>query len=139
LWAIGAAPVPVAPPFQLRDRSAFLKNLSETAARLNARFLCVSADLPEPVARPLRVLTTAAFDDEAVTATESGMPDPDNLAGTAFLQLTSGSTQRSRGVVIRHDRLMLHMAAMSAALPTHSESVAVSWLPLHHDMGLVRF
>src|SRR5438270_698922 len=29
------------------------------------------------------------------------------------------------------------MACMSAALPSHSESVAMSWLPLHHDMGLM--
>jgi acyl-CoA synthetase (AMP-forming)/AMP-acid ligase II len=65
------------------------------------------------------------------------MPEPDALTGTAFIQLTSGSTRRPRGVMIRHDRLMLHMQAMSTALPSHSDSVAVSWLPLHHDMGLV--
>jgi acyl-CoA synthetase (AMP-forming)/AMP-acid ligase II len=39
--------------------------------------------------------------------------------------------------VVTHERLMLHMAAMSSRLPSHAASVAVSWLPLYHDMGLV--
>jgi acyl-CoA synthetase (AMP-forming)/AMP-acid ligase II len=67
----------------------------------------------------------------------SGLPDPDTLAGTAFLQLTSGSTRRPRGVVVPHDRLMRHLQAMSESLPSAGDAVAVSWLPLHHDMGLL--
>jgi acyl-CoA synthetase (AMP-forming)/AMP-acid ligase II len=55
----------------------------------------------------------------------------------AFIQLTSGSTGQPRGVVVTHAGLQRHLAAISEALPSHPGSVAVSWLPLHHDMGLV--
>jgi acyl-CoA synthetase (AMP-forming)/AMP-acid ligase II len=136
LWALGAVPVPVGVPFQRKDRDVFLQHVAETAGRMDARFLCVSGEEPEAERGPLRIVNAAAFDG-CPGDSDAGMPDPDAHTGAAFIQLTSGSTRRPRGVVIRHDRLMLHMRAMSTALPSHAESVAVSWLPLHHDMGLV--
>ncbi|WP_234023533.1 AMP-binding protein [Sorangium cellulosum] len=66
------------------------------------------------------------------------LPDPDAAPGPALIQLTSGSTGHPRGVVIPHERLMLHLAAMSERLPVRGEGAGgVSWLPLHHDMGLL--
>jgi acyl-CoA synthetase (AMP-forming)/AMP-acid ligase II len=41
-------------------------------------------------------------------------------------------------VVVGHDELLLHMESMSRALPVAREGMTgVSWLPLHHDMGLI--
>src|SRR5262249_38941001 len=57
--------------------------------------------------------------------------------GVAYIQLTSGSTGKPRAIAVPHERLLRHIASMSAALPSRPELVAVSWLPLHHDMGLV--
>ena len=58
----------------------------------------------------------------------------------AFVQYTSGSTQRPKGIVITYDNLVANLSAMRAALGhPGDEHVYVSWLPLYHDMGLVGF
>ncbi|MEM9293783.1 MAG: AMP-binding protein [Acidobacteriota bacterium] len=63
---------------------------------------------------------------------------------TAFLQLTSGSTGRPRAVRISHRAALHNGLASSEAIGAPYGSAAhrwadsmVSWLPLHHDMGLV--
>jgi acyl-CoA synthetase (AMP-forming)/AMP-acid ligase II len=55
----------------------------------------------------------------------------------AFLQYTSGSTSRPRGVLVSHGALTHNEAAIGAAFGVCPDSVVVSWLPLHHDMGLI--
>jgi 8-amino-7-oxononanoate synthase len=59
---------------------------------------------------------------------------PDDLC---HLQLTSGSTSSKRAVAVTNGNVMANCAAMSQALAFDNNSVIVSWLPLHHDMGLV--
>lgn len=57
---------------------------------------------------------------------------------TALLQLTSGSTAEPKAVRITHGNLYSNMRAMiSSAELDASRDVAVSWLPLFHDMGMV--
>lgn len=56
---------------------------------------------------------------------------------TAYLQFTSGSSGAPRGVVLSHRNVLENLASIKRAF-NHSEStVTLSWLPLHHDMGLV--
>jgi acyl-CoA synthetase (AMP-forming)/AMP-acid ligase II len=65
-------------------------------------------------------------------AEENAAPDE-----IALLQYTSGSTSRPRGVMVTH-RNLLHNLASSASLAAHGPaSVAVTWLPVNHDMGLI--
>lgn len=55
----------------------------------------------------------------------------------AFLQYTSGSTSRPRGVRVTHEMID---ASCRQAVHTYRETpedVAVSWVPLYHDMGLL--
>ncbi|MEV6230121.1 amino acid adenylation domain-containing protein [Saccharopolyspora shandongensis] len=56
---------------------------------------------------------------------------------TAFLQYTSGSTRSPRGVVVSHGGLMCNEAAIRESFGVTRDSTIVSWLPLHHDMGLI--
>lgn len=57
----------------------------------------------------------------------------------SHLQYTSGSTSRPRGVMISHGNLIHNAAVLSKAFEWTRQTVPVSWLPLHHDMGLVGF
>jgi fatty-acyl-CoA synthase len=137
-WACGAVPVQVGLPFRLTDAGAFIAGLLETARRLDARALVLSRSLVAfaPPGASIQVLVAEDLLDEA-----TDLDDPCIVGSggerTALIQLTSGSTGHPRGVVISHGRLMRHLDCISRVLPSHEGSEAVSWLPLHHDMGLV--
>jgi len=137
LWLLGAVPVQVGLPFRLTDVSAFIRQLEATARHVDSKMLLLSKMLvPEPPANDVFKVVSVG-DKELTPYNGSDLRDPDDIAGPAFIQLTSGSTSHPKGVVIPHERLMTHMASMSVALPSNTESVGVTWLPLYHDMGLI--
>ena len=55
----------------------------------------------------------------------------------AFLQYTSGSTASPRGVMISHGNLVHNLEHLRQAFDNKEGATGVSWLPLHHDMGLI--
>ncbi|MEC3978423.1 fatty acyl-AMP ligase [Amycolatopsis sp. H20-H5] len=56
----------------------------------------------------------------------------------AYLQYTSGSTRAPAGVMITHGNVVANARQAAEAYGfVPGEAVAVSWLPLFHDMGLV--
>jgi acyl-CoA synthetase (AMP-forming)/AMP-acid ligase II len=135
LWTVGAVPIAVGLPFALTDPAAFLDRLDRTAEQLGAQTLLIPAALARSGGGSgVRRLCVEPL--LAVTPT-APLFDPENAPGPAFLQLTSGSTGQPRAIAVPHDRLLRHLAAMSSALPSGPQATAVSWLPLHHDMGLL--
>lgn len=52
-----------------------------------------------------------------------------------FLQYTSGSTSQPKGVMVSHENI-LHNRAL---VVDHDNLVGVTWLPQHHDMGLIGY
>ncbi|RLU03559.1 MAG: amino acid adenylation domain-containing protein, partial [Ketobacter sp.] len=96
------------------------------------------------IAEPLFAETEGLSDLEFLTvdldqggSVESWQPPeitPDTLA---FLQYTSGSTGNPKGVMVSHGNLIYNETMITAAFKSHSEDVAVSWLPMFHDMGLI--
>lgn len=59
---------------------------------------------------------------------------PDDIA---FIQYTSGSTAGPKGVVITHQNVLHNSMAIKRAFQCVRNDIGVSWLPLHHDMGLI--
>ncbi len=64
---------------------------------------------------------------------------PPSLDDLAFVQFTSGSTSSPKGVALTHRNLAANVASVNGrqGLDTGPGDVAVTWLPLYHDMGLV--
>ncbi len=82
----------------------------------------------------LSALTVLVTDDLAPLAAWSAplvLPD-----APAVIQYTSGSTAAPRGVVLTHENLVANAAAIHGAFGVE-ETRGVSWLPVHHDMGLL--
>lgn len=77
--------------------------------------------------------------DPATLDFDSGRAAPDVAApDVALVQFTSGSTGAPKGVVLRSDTLASHAVAVNEGTGfNRTGEIAVSWLPLYHDMGLI--
>jgi len=60
--------------------------------------------------------------------------NPDDIA---YIQLTSASTGKNKGVAITHKNVFYNVVGMTQASKLSSSEIGCSWLPLYHDMGLV--
>lgn len=56
----------------------------------------------------------------------------------AFLQYTSGSTGVPKGVMVSHHNLLQNSKEIRQRNQLTPDSLSVSWLPVFHDMGLVK-
>ena len=87
------------------------------------------------------VLASGGIEGLAVDRTDLGAgPDGPRQAdpqAPALMQFTSGSTGAPRGVILSHANLATNCAAIVEAYGLGPETRGFSWLPLHHDMGLV--
>lgn len=68
---------------------------------------------------------------------EHKFPDIKLLAETpAIYQFTSGSSSTPKGVIIKHENIIANCSQTKHA-GYDERSTFVSWLPCHHDMGLI--
>ncbi len=73
-------------------------------------------------------------DNEGLTYDAQESESSDSLA---FLQYTSGSTARPRGVRVTHRNLFHNVKLIAHTLGATPDTVGISWLPMYHDMGLI--
>ncbi|MGH3958569.1 fatty acyl-AMP ligase, partial [Mycobacterium sp.] len=139
---IGVIAVPVSPPLPMAFEAglaklSFIARDSQAKAVLstkefeyNYRMLLghgQSAPAWPHAARP-PVLPWFATDG---TQDFGGAPVPDTPGEVLFLQYTSGSTSDPKGVIVSHANVIANCPDFNGG------EVAVSWLPQHHDMGLI--
>jgi len=70
-------------------------------------------------------------------AAEAGAVSRGDGSTPAFIQYTSGSTGTPKGVVVTHGNVLANCRAIRDATGYRRSDRMVSWLPLHHDMGLI--
>jgi fatty-acyl-CoA synthase len=139
----GVIPVPIYPPMALGALQTYLDNTRHIVAKSGARALVTSAKIK----RLLGTVQASCPALEQVVAIEgireSGeplKPEKITLEDVAFLQFTSGSTSRPKGVTLTHANLAANVKCiMEDGLRMGPDDVGVSWLPLYHDMGLIGF
>jgi len=134
----GALAVPVPPQWQMRGRN----RSAAIAANANAR-LALAADpddadklqaVTAETGLPMQVVATSDL-LEAEPLERTAGPAADRIA---FIQYTSGSTSHPKGIAVTHANIMANEAMIAEAFGNKDDSVVVlSWLPLHHDMGLI--
>jgi acyl-CoA synthetase (AMP-forming)/AMP-acid ligase II/acyl carrier protein len=66
----------------------------------------------------------------------SGITEP-SFHEISFIQYTSGSTGKPKGVVVSAKNLWHNQQLISETFGCNESSVILSWLPFHHDMGLI--
>ena len=86
------------------------------------------------VFKQLSWLATDLIPDSTATAWSDPGAERDTLA---FLQYTSGSTAAPKGVMVSHGNLLHNLGYLDFLAENDDTSVAVSWLPVIHDMGLI--
>lgn len=147
LFLHGAVPVPIAPAnavpakheFHTRVRNVAKGRKMILADRESAGVLADMCPNLEAKVVDYQALAVSAFqgDDAAQTPNDISIPDV-SYEDDAFIQFTSGSTRAPKGIIISHANILESTRMMAQVLEFDPKcDVIGSWLPFHHDMGLV--
>ncbi len=142
----GFVPVPMYPQATFKSVDAYVDILAHILEAADARaVVCMeqNRDVIEKLTlRPEMNGREILFAPEAFAGSPPPFARPrvrpDDLC---FLQFTSGSTNKPKGVMVTHANLVANASAFLGpqGLARTSDDVGVSWLPLFHDMGLIGF
>ncbi len=140
----GIIPVPIYPPTGLGKLAGYLDNTLHIVERSGSKVLVTSSDIRRllgTVQSRAPELTQVSDVETLKGLREELRPEKIALDDVCFLQFTSGSTSRPKGVVLTHENLAENVhAIMDIGLRVrNSVDSGVSWLPLYHDMGLIGF
>ena len=136
--AAGATACSVAPPFAFQRTDDYLQHAGHLISTAGPALVVCDAeslDVVRTVCAAVGAPRPVLFDDlvrgAPMTVTAAAPPD------VALLQFTSGSSGAARGVPVRYEALQANVTAMRRWLDWGPESPGLTWLPVHHDLGLI--
>ncbi len=139
---MGLVPVPMAAPTVSHKIENYLTNIrsilgaAEVKAVIMPLFLkqIIQAE-PSPESLGFRLLDFESLSSDGdIDLTPVDLKPED----TCFIQFTSGSSGRPKGVVINYGNLAANsFVIMREGIDIQPQDIGVSWLPMYHDMGLV--
>lgn len=145
----GIVPVPISPQLSFKNIETYHDTVAHITNASGAALLLTTTSTRQYVdpivARAPRLRGVVTVDElapgdagEAQQGRVDVKVEPTDLA---FLQFTSGSTSRPKGVMVTHRNLAWNSESfMVHGLGKDSSfDKGVTWLPLFHDMGLIGF
>ena len=136
----GAVPVALPQPRRLGSRSDYTRAASAMIRACGARLTLASERAKGAIPADAADLGVLALRELERRSCE---PVPIAPADLAIVQFTSGTTDAPKPIGLTHEQILSNVRVLEAELLkdypegdglTH---LAVSWLPLYHDMGLV--
>jgi acyl-CoA synthetase (AMP-forming)/AMP-acid ligase II len=136
-FAAGLTACSIAPSFAFRRADEYERRLGEMLRAARPALVVCDADSAASVRRAAEAVgvpVPVLFED--LIAGVSPASAPEREPG-GLLQFTSGSSGAPRGVLIPPASLQANVTAMRRWLEWSPELPGISWLPVHHDMGLI--
>jgi fatty-acyl-CoA synthase len=134
VWVAGATPCPVVPP-AFQAHADYVEHVATVLRQAEPSLVVTS---PEYVSLVSRAMERAGRDDEPwlhrLGETEIEPREPGELG---LLQFTSGSTGDPRGARASWGNLAANLGMIYDFVDWRDGDGTASWLPLHHDMGLI--
>ena len=128
----GAIPVPIT-----RRRGQGIDFHTEILSKTGAALLInTSRAVSETWGIPLGVREISTEDLLSPTSHHYTKPILDDN-DVAFVQYTSGSMQKPKGVSITYQNLIDNLSLIKSEFAISQEDIGLSWLPFSHDMGLI--
>lgn len=144
----GVVPVPIYPRASFKNIDGYVDVLSHIVGSSGSKMVLCMENNREIVERivdhetkPVSkdgIQDVVGFFDGETPAFEAPEIVADDLC---FLQFTSGSTSKPKGVMVTHGNLVANASAFLGphGLDRRDGDIGISWLPLFHDMGLIGF
>jgi len=137
---IGAIPVPIYPPFRPDRIEEYTMRAANILKNAEVRLL-ITFQKAERLSDLLKVFISSL---KGVITVDSLNKNEGNYNPVyihekmpGLIQYTSGSTSLPKGVLLTHQNLLANIRGIGQGIHLTSSDVAVSWLPLYHDMGLI--
>lgn len=134
---VGAVPMLAEPPLTAGRRKLWLERVGHLIEAGEPSVLVCEEGLREIAeetfgGRGLPILSPPF--DAGVVREPVLDPDPEE---PTLIQFSSGTTSAAKGVVLSHRGLIAAADAIGAGTPFRRGDIMLSWLPLHHDMGMI--
>lgn len=135
---VGVIPVPVSYGKGTRQYTR-LKSITEDA---NASVILCTLTIANHLEKEMSSFLTERHVNLLLTGYDpstdnSGLHIEPVFHPVAFIQYTSGSTGQPKGVIISQENLLHNQQLIREAFGCDEASLIFSWLPFHHDMGLI--
>jgi acyl-CoA synthetase (AMP-forming)/AMP-acid ligase II len=136
---LGAAAVPLYPPWGSNGESAFIASVERVVTEVGPEAIVTTPALMPLCAKALGDTPCRIISNEEVAGPIStgDLPMPPSADDLALIQLSSGSTGLPRPIALSHANITTNVLAFKDRLRISPDDIVASWLPLYHDMGLI--
>jgi fatty-acyl-CoA synthase len=134
VWAAGATVCPIVPP-SFQPAEEYIRHVAAIIEQA-APALTITSDEFAPLIGAALALSGRPGAPWVLREGHEEL-DPRRAGPVALLQFTSGSTGQPRGVRVTWNNLADNLAMLGRWTDWRTGDGVASWLPLHHDMGLI--